>query len=192
MRITNVSCSDARKKLLDSAEELFAVHGYELTSIRQIAGAAGMNLSLISYYFGSKQALYREIFKTRLAEITLSLQNIAWYPLPATGKLNRLLTAYADRHRLNGNFQRILYREILFLYKSQIGDVIENYLAENKKVFTMIMAEGAASGDFRPLNSSLFFMTLISVMSSTDNMDEIKTFLYQILLTNNNTMTSMN
>jgi AcrR family transcriptional regulator len=206
MSIASFIYSDARNRLLGSAEELFAEHGYELASTRQIASAAGMNISLISYYFGSKKALYKEIFQTRLEELNLSLQNVAWHLLSAVDKLNKFLTIYTDRYRLNGNFQRMLYREILFLSKSQIRDVIENYLADNKRVFTAIIDEGIGSGDFQPLNSSLFFMTLISTMSiivcdapgaielsgPTNNMDEIKAYLRQILLTNCNTINSMN
>jgi AcrR family transcriptional regulator len=79
--------TDSRAKLLTTAERLFARQGYAEISTRQIAAAAGLNAALINYYFGSKQALYREIFETRLEEINLGLQQVSWQPGPVKKSL---------------------------------------------------------------------------------------------------------
>jgi AcrR family transcriptional regulator len=49
----------AKERLLESALRLFAMHGFDGTSVRDIAEAASLNLSLISYYFDGKAGLYR-------------------------------------------------------------------------------------------------------------------------------------
>ena len=49
----------ARKLLLAAARHLFARRGLTGTSIRDIADEAGLNSSLISYYFDGKEGLYR-------------------------------------------------------------------------------------------------------------------------------------
>ena len=54
---------DTRETLIEAALACFAKYGYEATSIRQIAAEAGKNSSLISYYFKSKEGLYREVFR---------------------------------------------------------------------------------------------------------------------------------
>jgi len=46
-----------RDRILDAAERLFADHGPEATSIRDITAAAGANLGAINYHFGTKQKL---------------------------------------------------------------------------------------------------------------------------------------
>lgn len=51
--------SSARVALLHAARGLFARQGLSGTSIRDIAQAAKLNSSLISYYFESKEGLYR-------------------------------------------------------------------------------------------------------------------------------------
>jgi AcrR family transcriptional regulator len=57
-----------RDRLLQSARRRFAILGYERTTTRDIAADAGVNLSLISRYFGSKEGLYIEVLNesTRL------------------------------------------------------------------------------------------------------------------------------
>jgi TetR/AcrR family transcriptional regulator, regulator of cefoperazone and chloramphenicol sensitivity len=50
---------DTRRRILQTAIELFATEGYEGTSTRLLAERAGVNLPAIQYYFGSKEGLYR-------------------------------------------------------------------------------------------------------------------------------------
>ncbi|MFI0774948.1 TetR family transcriptional regulator [Streptomyces sp. NPDC021212] len=45
--------------MLGAARELFARHGYEAVTVRDIGEHAGVDASLIARYFGSKAALYR-------------------------------------------------------------------------------------------------------------------------------------
>jgi AcrR family transcriptional regulator len=53
---------ETRTRLLDAALGLFAEQGFAKTSIREIALAAQVNISAISYYFGNKQGLYQALF----------------------------------------------------------------------------------------------------------------------------------
>lgn len=55
--------ADARTRLLDAAEKLFAEHGLAATSIRDLAREAGVNVAAINYYFGSKENLYAEMLR---------------------------------------------------------------------------------------------------------------------------------
>lgn len=53
----------ARETLMTAARHQFALKGLSGTSIRDIASAAKLNSSMISYYFKSKQGLYIECLK---------------------------------------------------------------------------------------------------------------------------------
>lgn len=57
---------DTRLRILDAAELLFTEQGFEATTLRQITGAAEVNLAAVNYHFGSKEALIREVFRRRL------------------------------------------------------------------------------------------------------------------------------
>jgi AcrR family transcriptional regulator len=54
---------ETRDCLIEAALTCFAKYGYDATSIRLISSMAGKNSSLISYYFGSKEGLYREVIR---------------------------------------------------------------------------------------------------------------------------------
>jgi AcrR family transcriptional regulator len=51
-----------RELILDTAERLFAEHGLDATSVRDITGVAGVNLGAITYHFGTKQNLIAAMF----------------------------------------------------------------------------------------------------------------------------------
>jgi TetR/AcrR family transcriptional regulator len=55
--------TNSKELLLNAAREIFAANGYDRTSTRDIAKAAGVNISLISYHFQGKEGLYRAILE---------------------------------------------------------------------------------------------------------------------------------
>lgn len=52
--------ASSRDRLLAVAKRLFAEHGFDGVSVRDLVQAADANVSLVSYYFGGKEELYRE------------------------------------------------------------------------------------------------------------------------------------
>lgn len=56
-------------RFLNAAEQLFAVHGYDGTKIRAIATLSNSNLGVLSHYWGSKQALFCDIFERRFRPV---------------------------------------------------------------------------------------------------------------------------
>src|ERR671924_1208755 len=57
---------ETRTRILDAAEELFMLHGFEGTSMRQLTTKAEVNLAAVNYHFGSKDALVEAVFARRL------------------------------------------------------------------------------------------------------------------------------
>lgn len=78
------SGSDARSALLESALQCFAHRGFDGTSIRDIAGKAARNSSLISHYFGGKEGLYEEVFRyvLKVRKSAFNLDSGASEPAP--------------------------------------------------------------------------------------------------------------
>ncbi len=58
-----------KERLLQAAEQFYAEHGFEGTSMRELTAAAGTNLAAVNYHFGSKKALLMELCRIRIEPI---------------------------------------------------------------------------------------------------------------------------
>lgn len=57
------SAMETREKLLQAAIQVFSESGYEGATVRTICRSAGVNIALVKYHFGDKQALYRAVIR---------------------------------------------------------------------------------------------------------------------------------
>jgi AcrR family transcriptional regulator len=91
--------ADTRDKTLDAAEQLFAEHGYDGTSLRDISDASGLHAALSSYHFGTKERLFEEVIRRRAEEVVAlrmaALDKIDPAALSATQAVHKLIEAYA-------------------------------------------------------------------------------------------------
>ena len=53
-----------RAAILDAAKKLFAAKGFDAATVRDICEEAGVNIALVSRYFGSKRELYAEVSRS--------------------------------------------------------------------------------------------------------------------------------
>jgi len=84
-------------RLIEAGEDLFCQRGFNDTSVRDIAAAAGCNVASINYYFGGKDNLYIEIWRRRLVAMRearlVSIEKVMSSDTPP--KLESLLRSYA-------------------------------------------------------------------------------------------------
>jgi len=63
---TGRGATATKERILDAAEALFVVHGFEATSLRTITAAASVNLAAVNYHFGTKEELFESVLTRRL------------------------------------------------------------------------------------------------------------------------------
>jgi AcrR family transcriptional regulator len=64
---------DTQARLIEAASHLFAEHGFQGTTIREITDRAGANVASGHYHFGSKQDLYLEVAREQFAAVNTRL-----------------------------------------------------------------------------------------------------------------------
>src|SRR4051812_41457728 len=106
---------ETHQNLLKAATHLFARYGLDGTTVRDIAAHAGVNLSLVSYYFEGKEGLYRacieEFGNTRLKDcqgLLSSVQSAEEFRIRIELIIDSILTSQAEHPELS----KILCREI--------------------------------------------------------------------------------
>lgn len=78
-----VADQETKARLVAAASALFAAHGFHGTKVRDIATRGGVNLASGHYHFGSKKALYLEVFRAQFVEIGRVLQQLGARPTEA-------------------------------------------------------------------------------------------------------------
>ena len=120
------------EKIIIDAEKLFAEKGFNGTSTREISKTANVNISMISYYFGSKEKLFEEIFKYRSNEGQSFANHILENKeMNAWEKLSVMVEKYVDRVQKYRDFFLMMQRQQL----TANNPLIEEFLKENKKKF---------------------------------------------------------
>jgi len=67
---------NARERLLNEAEKLFAMKGFAAVSVREITHEANCNLAAVNYYFGNKKNLYFDVFRFRILPRVKQVQTV--------------------------------------------------------------------------------------------------------------------
>jgi AcrR family transcriptional regulator len=113
---------DTKERILDTAERLFAQHGFDATSLRMITTAAGVNLASVNYHFHSKNSLIEAVLARRIAplnrerlDLLASVGAFAGTESPALEAIVHAFVAPVVRRRLGGgdcgaNLGRLLGR----------------------------------------------------------------------------------
>lgn len=98
--------------ILQVAEKLFAEHGFDGTSIRMISKEAGINVAMVSYYFGSKESLLEKLIIFRTSDLKLKLENVLKTEASPIIKIENYVNLYIEKMNCNKNLYQILHTEI--------------------------------------------------------------------------------
>lgn len=92
------AADSTRMRLLKAAAAVFAEHGYQDATVRQICARAGANIALVNYHFGDKLELYTEVLRFALQSgpggARFDLPSVAGEPEEA---LHRIVAALVER-----------------------------------------------------------------------------------------------
>jgi TetR/AcrR family transcriptional regulator len=102
-----------RDRLLAAAIELFAARGYDAIGTREIETAAGVKRGLISYHFGSKEALWKAAMETLFESHAeaLSLAHAASSELDPAARLASVVRAFVRFSAELPEVNRIMVQE---------------------------------------------------------------------------------
>jgi AcrR family transcriptional regulator len=102
---------DARERILDAAEDLFAADGFDATPASRIAHRAAVAKGLLFYYFPRKIDLLRTLFVERLPVHSMSSLAGVAVPGDVAGSLVRLADSIGLTGHHSPTLSAILFRE---------------------------------------------------------------------------------
>ncbi len=106
---TRLKGNERREQILRTATEVFSIHGFHGSSMRQLARAAGVSEAMIYHHFPSKEALYDAILEKKLER-----SRHLYFPIQAAeaGRdrevLETIVGNYLREQRRDNSFMRML------------------------------------------------------------------------------------
>jgi AcrR family transcriptional regulator len=173
------SLSTKQLQLLDTAEMLFSRKGFDGTSVRDIAEAAGINTAMISYYFGSKEKLMEEIFERKSMNIREKVDNLLKDDsLDPFQKIYSLVDEFIDGILARKRFHRILLCEQIINQNPLIIQMVEKMKTRNSEYINDLIRLGQKKGLFKKnIDIPMISNTLVGTVSQMlINMDFYKTY----------------
>ncbi|THA35823.1 TetR/AcrR family transcriptional regulator [Streptomyces sp. A1277] len=140
---------ERRAELLATAAEVFAAQGYNATTVRRIADAAGMLAGSLYYHFDSKESMVDEILSTFLDELWEGYDAVLEAGLGPRETIEALVTESfreIDRHR---DAVAIYQKEARHLAAQPRFQYLDDSQQKFEKAWLGTLERGVADGTFR-------------------------------------------
>jgi AcrR family transcriptional regulator len=157
--------TEARERILQKAEELFAEYGFEGTSIRMISKEAGVNIAMISYYFSSKEKLLEGLLEGKMKQHYDSMEEMIVKDENHFEVLKYIITSFVKKLFANHCFHKMLVREMSFDKKSALYEMMKSRMSRNREMILHLFKSGQRKGVFRKVDNELLMSSIFSFIS---------------------------
>jgi AcrR family transcriptional regulator len=161
--------NDKQMQIIETAEKLFAQKGFDGASVRDIAEQAGINIAMISYYFGSKEKLMEAIFEAKIGKVQVRVEELLKDDkLNPLQKVNILIDEHIERVMQSQQFYRIMICEQVSNSNLAIMNKVKQLKLRNAELVGELIKDGQRKGDFKKkVDVVLMINTMIGTVWQT-------------------------
>jgi TetR/AcrR family transcriptional regulator len=144
----------------DTAKRIFFSEGKLQATTQDIADAAGVNRTLLNYYFRSRDMLFEQVSAEAMAEMKTVIDSVFLEKIEFKAKLKKLITVFMDQA------MQFPYREVYLVNALNKAD---KTVPEEKKIrvqaFLKEVNEEMEKGKIKKMDPRQFCMNLFSLMA---------------------------
>lgn len=159
--LTEEEQASRRRQIFDAAVHLILKNGFQETSMRQIAEAAGMGKSTLYDYFKTKDDILVFVIAEETHIVLQQAQEVACLDIPPDDRLRRIMEMYLKFMQANHSLLSRLGAEVQRLKAESQRPINEKRYAYQDMVAGIIQ-EGIAAGYFRQVNALLAARLLLN------------------------------
>lgn len=154
-----------RRRLLQSAERLFAENEYSSVRLSDVAAAASTTTTMITYHFGNRQTLYGHAVEASLSRLTQRFEKArSMRPgAPIDGMIKTLIEGLGDER-----FPRLLLQRELLRQPQNRSNATQRCLTRLLELILGSVAAARRAGSIQPnVEPAVFSHALLSMALQT-------------------------
>lgn len=167
-RPTQGECVD-RETLLRNARKTFAKHGYDATSVREIARESGVDSALIAHHFGSKDALWEAVvvqIGEQAAPMIAATAALRTSTLGARERVERAIEIYIDKVFSEPDIG-LFFATAATEEGTRLDLLVERMMRPYHDVLVPLLVDAGKQKVLRVLDAEVMFFMLLNGISKT-------------------------
>ena len=141
--------AERKRQLLQHAKQLFVTHGYQDTTTKDIAEAAGVTEPVLYRHFENKKTLFLEVLEEVRAATVQRWHTETADVTDPLAKLHAITDMYLGSTREHALEFRIMHRTLIESDDPEIAAFLRSFYLDTEALLAQIIAEGQATGVFR-------------------------------------------
>jgi len=157
------------QRILNAAYKCISTKGYANVSLRDIAEEAGVVLSQLHYYFGSKEGLFTEVIKMMIDKYLKEINEALSMGETAKDKMLSLVNFFKDLLKNNPGLFKLLYDFTgLAMWSSSFNSLLKDLFNDlSKMIEEKILSNSALGENFRNYSPRAVARMILGAMFGT-------------------------
>ncbi|MBL6963349.1 MAG: TetR/AcrR family transcriptional regulator [Bacteroidetes bacterium] len=159
--------TETEQKILNAAKKVFVLKGMSGARMQEIANEAGINKSLLHYYFRTKEKLFDSVFQSALGEFFPKIRSYMLSDSSLEDKIKVFVTEYSKVLQENPFLPSFILGEvnrnpehIISYFKQHVGSIKDKNIPAFHQATKELAEKGSSSG-FDPRNLLLNMIGMI-------------------------------
>ncbi|MDZ4701260.1 MAG: TetR/AcrR family transcriptional regulator [Rhodothermales bacterium] len=153
---------ETEARVLAAATAEFHEKGFSGARMQEIARRAGLNQSLLHYYYRTKDRLFEAVFSRAVRHVMVPVLEVLGSPLPLREKVERFVHTYIDQVLVNPHVPGFVVEEL-----RRNPDRLRTFMSGHTNGLFAILAaqieEAVAAGQIRPIAPAHFVANLMAL-----------------------------
>jgi TetR/AcrR family transcriptional regulator, cholesterol catabolism regulator len=159
--------ADRRSKILEAATQRFAEHGFEATTVRQIADDVSILSGSLYHHFASKEAMLHDIVRETVEKMRDNVVRISQAPVDAEHRLTALILLELNEMTRNQQVHAILSNERKFFRHREEFAYVMKAKREAYHAWCATLQDGIDAHLFKSsINFYLTISTIVRMLSA--------------------------
>lgn len=150
------------EKILDAAKKVFVRKGKAATRMQEIADEAGINKSLLHYYYRSKEKLFRTVFKFAFSNFIPRMAKVFDTDNDTIEIIEFFVNNFIDTIRKNPFIPMFIINEINRKDTSFVTDIIKNS-GMNIDIYIDIVKKDIKAGKINPIDPRQLLVNMLAL-----------------------------